>query len=752
MKSKLVTFILTVIITVSSTAQVSISTDGRDPDGSTMLDIHSDDRGLSIPNLDITDLSTAAPVTSPIEGLLAYNTNTTTGPGVVMWTGTKWVTLEIDGKNWSLKGNPDVDESSDFLGTTNSTDLIIKTNNQERMRVQDDGQIVINSSNPLFSSRYVYTETTNNNDAIMGVSTGGGTGIIGITQGNGFGVFGYSDGGNDAIKSFVKTGTDASGINVQHRGTSNHNAVHITSNNAHALYAQTSNGSKAGVYARNNDSDGIGVEGNSSSLGYQSFSYGVGVAGIGHHGVIGKGTDNTQGTGVIGIGNNGNNYSVFSTGSGGSFRGFNGILAIGTDADDGIGVIGLGQGMSTALVLNEGSGASFTGDTVGMFAATDASDGTGIIGLGGGASAYVKYPDGSGIAGTGDKCGVYGVAMGTSGAGIIGDDNGSATWAGQFLGPVKLGDNASQTHVFTGTFQANDNSSAILPAGNNQGTVGNNSTGWNAMYAYSFSTPSRRELKRDIVPVSQNDVAYAVVMNDIDNIEPSFYKYNSENDNLDPENPLSYRPNAHFGVLVDEAPDYVKDSKFSGIDLYALGTLALAGVKYNREEIKSLKKEINDFGTASISGNEVWINLPGKFRNAESTPVVTVTPLSPDASLYISEINSNGFRVKTNGTPNGRIQFNWIAMAKTSGGEPINNTEMENFKEDHDLVVSENTKEMVKDLKPVIKQTEEPNIFTPRKVKRIKINNITITEKKEEAPDTKDDELIKKYGEKHEKN
>jgi hypothetical protein len=605
---------------------------------------------------------------------------------------------------------------------------------------------VINSSSPWYSSQYLYAETTNNNDAVIGASSGGGSGIVGVTTGSGYGVFGISDGGDDAIKSFVSAGTDASGLTVQHRGTSNHNAVHITCNNAHALYAQASNDSKAAVYGRNNDADGVCVEGCNSSTGFETFTYGVGVAGISHHGVIGKGTYATEGTGIIGIGNNDNVYSIVNTGSGGAFRGYNGILAIGTDTDDGIGVIGLGQGMSVASILSEGSGAAFTGDTVGMFASTDASNGTGIIAIGGGAGAYIKYGSGSGISGTGNTCGVYGVAIGTSGAGIIGDDNGTATWAGQFLGPVKLGDNATQTHVFTGTLQANDNSSSVMPAADNQGTVGNNTTGWNTMYAYSFSTPSRRVLKRDIVPVSQNDVAYAVVMEDIDKIEPSFYKYNSEDDNLDPENPLSYRPNAHFGVLVDEAPDYLKDSRFSGIDLYALGTLALAGVKYNREEIQKLKRDINDFGTASISGSEVWVNLPEKFRTT-ATPVVTVTPMSPDVSLYISEINSTGFRVKTNGTLNSPIQFNWIAMAKTSETQNVNRPAMENFKQEHDLIVSENTKEMVQDLKPVIKQTEEPKVTVTGKPERIKIKNIGITAKKETFS-SEDEETIKKFEEK----
>jgi hypothetical protein len=73
---------------------VAISTNSSAaPDGSAILDVQSTSQGMLIPRLDITDLSTATPVSSPATGLMAYNTNTTTGPGFVYWDGSAWVLL-----------------------------------------------------------------------------------------------------------------------------------------------------------------------------------------------------------------------------------------------------------------------------------------------------------------------------------------------------------------------------------------------------------------------------------------------------------------------------------------------------------------------------------------------------------------------------------------------------------------------------------------------------------------------------------
>jgi len=73
---------------------VAISTSSTaTPHASAILDVQSTTQGMLIPRIDIADLSTAAPVSSPDTSLMVYNTNATTGPGFFYWDGTSWVSL-----------------------------------------------------------------------------------------------------------------------------------------------------------------------------------------------------------------------------------------------------------------------------------------------------------------------------------------------------------------------------------------------------------------------------------------------------------------------------------------------------------------------------------------------------------------------------------------------------------------------------------------------------------------------------------
>lgn len=70
--------------------QVGINTDT--PNESSILHLNSNSRGFLLPYFNISDLNSKAPVTaaSAAEGLLVYNTNTSTGKGIYYWDGAKW--------------------------------------------------------------------------------------------------------------------------------------------------------------------------------------------------------------------------------------------------------------------------------------------------------------------------------------------------------------------------------------------------------------------------------------------------------------------------------------------------------------------------------------------------------------------------------------------------------------------------------------------------------------------------------------
>jgi len=93
---------------------VGINATGVNPDNSAMLDIVSTDKGILIPRVSIAVLTTAAPITSPVNSLLVFNTNAATGEGYYYWdnANTTWVKL--------LDANSNSDEDWHKATTTTS--------------------------------------------------------------------------------------------------------------------------------------------------------------------------------------------------------------------------------------------------------------------------------------------------------------------------------------------------------------------------------------------------------------------------------------------------------------------------------------------------------------------------------------------------------------------------------------------------------------------------------------------------------
>jgi len=88
MKKILLTLLL---LPLAIFSQVGIGT--TTPDASSMLEVESTDKGVLVPRVAIADLSTAAPVTAPVESLLVYNTTVATGVGFHYWDGAKWTPI-----------------------------------------------------------------------------------------------------------------------------------------------------------------------------------------------------------------------------------------------------------------------------------------------------------------------------------------------------------------------------------------------------------------------------------------------------------------------------------------------------------------------------------------------------------------------------------------------------------------------------------------------------------------------------------
>ncbi|MBV6406178.1 MAG: hypothetical protein GFGODING_02963 [Flavobacteriales bacterium] len=150
------------MLTVPAIAQnIGINASGAAPDASAVLDLDvaahpaADKKGLLIPRMALTATNVAAPVVAPATSLLVYNTATAGAPpnnvtpGFYYWNGTTWVRFGMSGDDWRVTGNAGTNPAVNFIGTTDNQDLVVRTNNTERMRVMGaTGRVGVNTTAP----------------------------------------------------------------------------------------------------------------------------------------------------------------------------------------------------------------------------------------------------------------------------------------------------------------------------------------------------------------------------------------------------------------------------------------------------------------------------------------------------------------------------------------------------------------------------------------------------------------------------
>ena len=430
-------------------SQIGIQT--NNPDASSALDIVSTNKGLLVPRVSLTaDLSSPNPVTSPATGLIVFNSGANQPQGFYYWGGAAWVKLEsgtgtITG--WELTGNSGTTAGTNFVGTTDSEDLVFKTNNVERMRILDDGSVGImaGGSVPFDDNKFQVNANSTDVDAISAYSN------------DGYGVYARTYG--------------------------------LTSRQ-YAIYGRTE--SVAAIMGASENVNGSGVVGNGNNVGSFYPISGSGGAFFGKkYGAYAKGKDLTNGTGIGAAGNN-QSIATLGVGSGGAFTGAKyGSYSKANNSSNGNGAAGVGNGGSTIYVPSGGSGGSFTGDSVGVYGKGVGTNGNGVIGRGNGGSTYHYPTAGSGGSFSGN-IGVYGYTDITDGHGVVGVVGGSTYstpadgtgTGGSFTGPIAVYGHSS---LSTGT--------AIVGVGNDGGNYhtmpdgsGGAFSGFHGVYGYAEDT------------------------------------------------------------------------------------------------------------------------------------------------------------------------------------------------------------------------------------------------------------------------
>jgi hypothetical protein len=104
------------------------------PDLSAKLDITSLSSGFLVPRL---SQAQRIAIAAPANGLLVYQNDLETG--YYYFNGTNWVAFSSSG--WSLSGNVGTNPGTNYIGTTDLNDFIIRTNNIEAFRIATDQKV-----------------------------------------------------------------------------------------------------------------------------------------------------------------------------------------------------------------------------------------------------------------------------------------------------------------------------------------------------------------------------------------------------------------------------------------------------------------------------------------------------------------------------------------------------------------------------------------------------------------------------------
>lgn len=234
---------------------------GVTPDVSAKLDVSAANKGFLAPRVALTSTILAGPIVTPATGLLVYNTAiagtapNNVVPGYYYNSGTTvapvWKRFSAgNGDSWQTTGNTGTTAGTNYIGTNDAQDFVVKTNTLERMRVTSGGLTGLGTTTPITTtSNYLLTVTPSATiQSGINIPLAGATATatgLNITANNAF-VNGITvDNSSSALtSSFFGIGGILSSTNI----VSGYNGYRTASGSSYGLYGV--NGTP-GTYATN---------------------------------------------------------------------------------------------------------------------------------------------------------------------------------------------------------------------------------------------------------------------------------------------------------------------------------------------------------------------------------------------------------------------------------------------------------------------------------------------------------------------
>jgi len=216
--------------------------------------------------------------------------------------------------DWTITGNTGTIPANNFIGTTDATDFVIRTNNTERMRVLSSGKIGIGVTVVGALDLVDVVGSASTPYAINGFITVPGAGVYGQGTSGGYGIYGnsslygvFGQGGAAGVYGWDSASTGFAIIGNQRR--SGNHAIAAIGGGINVIYIPavsvglTASGDTIGLYAKAKSNAassgaGTGIVGVGNGLGvYTTLGRGSGIAGTGLTiGVAGFSTSGLTGT------------------------------------------------------------------------------------------------------------------------------------------------------------------------------------------------------------------------------------------------------------------------------------------------------------------------------------------------------------------------------------------------------------------------------------------------------------------------